>query len=49
MPKVEDASQDSLRIRGTGGNWRPHLEFTICWFPRNKQKEELRLVLELNT
>ena len=25
-------------MRAVGGNWRPHVELTIRWYPRNKQK-----------
>ena len=34
LPQVQDAGQDHLQVRATGGNQRPNVELTIYWTPR---------------
>ena len=38
MPWVEDAGSCSLLMMRIDGNWRPHVELTSHWSPRNKWK-----------
>ena len=38
VPQVYDAGQNCFQVRAIGGDGRPHVELTIHWLPRNKQK-----------